>query len=70
MAQRGAEGAKVVGVVSEGNGRDFGGGDGVKVGNVSGGGDGVTENMLGLGEDLGDVVTEVGGEGGVRFPKA
>lgn len=41
----------------------------VKVGNVSGGGGGVTEDMLGLGEDLGDIVTEVGGEGRVRFGK-
>lgn len=64
------EPAKVVSVVCQEDRSNFASWDVEEVGDVFGGGGGVTEDVLGLGKDLRDVVAVVGCEGRERFGKA
>ncbi len=64
------EKAEVVRVVGKQDGGNFASADVKEIADVLGSGTGIAEDVLGLGEYLGDVVAEVGSEGRKRIGKA
>lgn len=60
----------MLGVVGEQDGGDFGGGDVEKVSDIPGSRNGVTEDVLGLGENFRKVIAAVVGEGRETSGKA